>query len=131
MKIKYEFVTGESVEIEVSDDIGEVSIELDRAIYNSNKRETRRHKSYSDNNDKLEVLEDLSVDVEATAELNVDKENLSKAISQLNLHQQDLVQKIFYQGLSETEVAREMGVSQQAISKRLKVINKNLKNFLD
>lgn len=130
MNIKYEFVTGETLEIEVSDDIGEVSIELDREIYNSNKRETRRHKSYSDNNDKMEVLEDLSVNVEAAVESNVIKENLSKAISQLNRHQRELVQKIIYQGLSETEVAREMGVSQQAISKQLKVIYKNLKKFL-
>jgi len=131
MKIKYKFVTGETIEIEVQEDISEVSIAIDKEIYNNNQKERRRHISYSVFNDKLEVLEDLTVDVEGAAEWNKDKENLNNAISLLKLHQRELVQKIFYQGLSGTEIAREMGVSQQAISKQLKVIYKKLRNILD
>ena len=131
MNIKYEFLTGETIEIEVSDYIGEVSIAIDREIYNDDRRETRRHESYSDHNYKHEKLVDKSADVEAATEWNADKEKLNHSISQLKSHQQELVKKIFYQGLSETEVARVMGVSQQAISQQLKVIYKNLKNFLD
>ncbi len=131
MKIMYEFAAGEIVEIEVDEALGEIIVELERVEYNYNRRETRRHESYSDDNDKQEKLEDKSIDVEAAAEWNADKKNLEDAISQLKPHQQELVQKIFYQGLSETEVARELGVSQQAISKQLRVIYKNLKNFLD
>ncbi len=131
MKIKYQFATGEIVEIEVDEALGEIVVELERVEYNSNRRETRRHESYSDDNDKQEKLEDKSIDVEAAAEWNADKKNLDDAISQLKPYQQELVQKIFYQGLSETEIARELGISQQAISKQLKVIYKNLKNFLD
>ena len=131
MKITYEFATGEIIEIEIEEALGEVVIELEKDEYNGNRRETRRHESYSDDNDKQEVLVDKSIDIETMAEWNADKKNLNSAISKLKSHQQELVKKIFYQGLSETEVAREMGVSQQAISKQLKVIYKNLKNFLD
>lgn len=131
MKITYEFATGEIIEIEIEEALGGVVIELEKDEYNGNRRETRRHESYSDDNDKQEVLVDKSIDIETMAEWNADKKNLNNAISKLKLHQQQLVKKIFYQGLSETEVAREMGVSQQAISKQLKVIYKNLKNFLD
>ena len=47
MKIKYEFVTGETVEVEVDDSIGKVMVELDRIEYNNDHKETRRHCSLS------------------------------------------------------------------------------------
>ena len=43
MKTKYEFVNGEVVEIEVSEEWAEVLAELDRQEYNNDKKETRRH----------------------------------------------------------------------------------------
>ena len=43
MNIKYEFITGEVVEIEVPDYMGEVSIEIEKQDYNLNRKETRRH----------------------------------------------------------------------------------------
>jgi len=131
MKIKYVFLTGERIEIEVSEGIGEVALAIDQEIHNRDRRETRRHESYSGDNDKREVWVDLTVDVEAAAVGKADKEILHQAISRLKLHQRELVWKIFYQGLSETEVARERGVTQQAVSKQLKVIYKNLKNSLE
>ena len=39
MKIKYEFVTGEVVEVEVEENIGKVIMELDRVEYNNEKKE--------------------------------------------------------------------------------------------
>ena len=39
MKIKYEFVTGETVEVEVDDSIGKVMVELDRIEYNNDHKE--------------------------------------------------------------------------------------------
>lgn len=38
MKIKYEFLTGEIVEVEVADSVGEVAIETEKDIYNSNRK---------------------------------------------------------------------------------------------
>ena len=42
MKIQYKFAN-ESVEIEVSDEWGEILIDLDRQEYNKDHKETRRH----------------------------------------------------------------------------------------
>ena len=42
MKIQYKFAN-ESVEIEVSDEWGEILIDLDRQEYNNDHKETRRH----------------------------------------------------------------------------------------
>ena len=42
MKIKYQFIN-ESIEIEVSDEWGELLIEFDRQDHNNDRRETRRH----------------------------------------------------------------------------------------
>ena len=83
MKVKYEFLTGEIVEVEVSNDIGEVSIELDREIYNSDQSETRRHTSYSKGNDKQEKFGDLSVNVEAEVFSILEYEVLYSAIAML------------------------------------------------
>lgn len=46
MKIKYEFLTGEIIEVEAPDNVGEVSIEIEKSIYNSDQKETRRHNSF-------------------------------------------------------------------------------------
>ena len=42
MKIQYKFAN-ETVEIEVSDEWGEILIDLDRQEYNNDHKETRRH----------------------------------------------------------------------------------------
>ncbi|SPF31809.1 RNA polymerase sigma factor, sigma-70 family [Candidatus Desulfosporosinus infrequens] len=129
MNIKYEFVTGEIVEIEVPDEIGEVSIELDRAIYNSDQRETRRHKSYSDANDKLEVLEDLSEDIEEKVFSSLEHEVLNKAIAMLLPQQQALVHKVFFEGNPIVSVAKELGITKQACNNRLNKIYVQLKKY--
>lgn len=43
MNIKYAFQDGAMTEVEVSDEIGAVIIDLDRQEYNINHKETRRH----------------------------------------------------------------------------------------
>ena len=45
MKITYKFVTGEVAEVEVSEEIGAVIVDLDRQEYNNDHKETRRHYS--------------------------------------------------------------------------------------
>ena len=58
MKITYNFVNGESVEIEVNDDIGGIILEEDRCEYNNEHTETRRHISIEMFNDKSPELSD-------------------------------------------------------------------------
>ena len=45
MNIMYEFITGEKLEIEVNEDIANISIEIERTIYNNNQKESTRHNS--------------------------------------------------------------------------------------
>lgn len=45
MKIKYEFVTGEKLEIDVENSIGEVVVEMEVLQSRRNRTETRRHNS--------------------------------------------------------------------------------------
>lgn len=45
MKIHYEFVTGEKLEFEVDDSIGDIVIEMEVLQSRKNRAETRRHNS--------------------------------------------------------------------------------------
>lgn len=131
MKISYKFVTGEAVEIEVEDAIGESVAELESRSYKLDRKETRRHKSYSDDNGKRDIIVDESVDVEGDALRRVENAKLMNALEKLLPKQRELVRKVFFEGVSETEIACEMGVSQQAISKQLKAIYIKLKKFIN
>jgi len=131
VKIKYEFITGEVVEIEVSDDICEVSIEIEREIYNSDRRETRRHESYSDDNDKQEVLIDTSVDVEAEVFSSLDYKDLYRAIAMLERQQQELVDKVFFEERTMADIAREEGVSSKAIQDRVNKIKSRIRKIVE
>lgn len=129
MKITYEFATQESVEIEVSDNIGEVIIEFERKEYNNNRSETRRHESYSDNDDKKEALADKNVDVFAEVEKNLNVEKLHNAIARLQPQQQELIRKIFFEGSPIVSVAKELGITKQACNNRLNKIYNQLKKY--
>ena len=134
MKIKYEFATGEEVEIEVSEEISEISIQIDKKIHNSDRRETRRHNSYGDCNDKQKILRDASVDVEKEVFSNLEFETLDKAITKLQPQQQELVRKVFFEERTMADIAREEGISAKAIQSRvnkikirlIKIIKNNL-----
>lgn len=94
MKIKYTFANGDVTEIEVSEEIGAVVLDLDRQEYNTNHRETRRHCS----------LEALDLDgnllpskdnVEMDFIRKEDGAKLRDVISRLNPRQQKLIKAIY------------------------------------
>jgi RNA polymerase sigma-70 factor (ECF subfamily) len=130
MKLKYEFVTGETVEIEVSEAIGKVLTGIDKEAKNSDRRETRRHHS-------IDALTELGVQLAATGEelavtveVRETREALRQALDALLPQQRNLLRKIYFQNKSISEIAREEGVYESAIrnrlSKTLKRIKKNL-----
>ena len=114
MKIKYEFAN-ETVEIEVSEDWGNILIDLDREEYNVNHKETRRHCSLDAFNldDALFPSDD---NVEAEVTTKDEYRRLHKAIAQLSPRQQYLIQQVFNEGRKYTDIAREEGVDRTAIS---------------
>ena len=130
MIIEYKFVTGEMIEIEVPDEIGEVSITIDRDIYNSDHRETRRHESYSNDSDKQETLVDKSADVLGAVEKRFEYENLSNAMQHLQPQQQELVRRVFFEGEPIVAIAKDLGITKQACNNRLnKIYNQLKKHF--
>lgn len=130
MKVKYQFVTGEIVEIEVPNDIGEVSIELDKDSYNSNHKETRRHNSVENMQAQGTQIADESVDVVSAIEKKETSEALNNALDKLLPQQRELIQKVHFEGVQMVAIAREEGVDKSAISHRLKRIYQQLKKLL-
>jgi RNA polymerase sigma-70 factor (ECF subfamily) len=96
MKIKYQFVTGETVEIEVPDNIAEVASTIDRDTENSNRKETRRHNSVEELEKNGTQLLDHRIDVQSIIEQKEIREGLYKALDTLLPRQRELIQKIFF-----------------------------------
>ena len=128
MKIKYAFAN-ETVEIEVSEDWGNILIDLDRQEYNSNHAETRRHCSLEAYN-LDDALLPSDVDVEREVLEGLDNKALYNAIAQLQPQQQELVKRVYFGGEKIVAIAAEEGVSEAAIRNRLKKITANLKKVL-
>lgn len=129
--IKYEFCDGTAQEVEVSDELYAVHDEMVTMEKRNHWRNTRRHIS-------LDYLNRHEIDIEATDSdptvdliKREDESELYKAIALLSKKQRELVEKIFFDGLTMTAVAERENVSQQAISKRIAVIYKKLKHLLD
>lgn len=79
-----------------------------------------------------EMLPDLySPGVEEKAITNVLSEKLRYCISQLSETEQRLIHAIYYEGLSERQLAKEIGVSQVTIHKRKRVILVKLLNLME
>ena len=130
MKITYKFVTGEVAEVEVSEEIGAVIVDLDRQEYNNDHKETRRHYSLEG---KVYEGMDYAVEdsgLEALFAGPTDEERLHAAIRQLSHDQQEMVQAIFFENVSVNDYAARMGVTQSAISHRLQTVKKKLKKLL-
>ena len=131
MRIKYEFLTGEIVEVEVPDNIGEVSIELDRDIFNSDRRETRRHNSVENLQEQGVQMADESVDVVSIIEKQETSQALHKALDKLLPQQWDLIQKVFFEGRPMADIAREEGVTSKAIQNRINKIKTQLRKEIE
>ena len=127
--IKYKFADGTTSEIEVTDDLYALHLQLVQEEKRNHWRETRRHTS-------LNYLMEIGVDFTGTAadpvaavELREDDERIHKAIAALSDKQKRLVQAVFYEGKSLREIARQSGISHQALSKQLATVYKKIKKF--
>ena len=127
---RYHFSNGETISIDVSNDWGEILIDLDRQEYNNNHKETRRHYSLEG---KVYEGMDYAVEdsgLEALFAGPTDEERLRTAIQQLTPDQQEMVQAIYFENVSVNDYAARMGVTQSAISHRLQTVRKKLKKLL-
>ena len=132
MKIKYEFITGETVEVEVDDSIGKVVVELDRIEYNNEKKETRRHCALSAMKYDGEWF--LTDKADPGSDINLEKfgyenERLNKALRSLSKKQREIYLAVYRDGYTITEYAEEKNISLPAASQLLNRAIKNLKTF--
>ena len=129
--IQYKFNDGTTKEINVTDELYALHLELLQEEKRNHWKETRRHISLDylmeqgadiadhDSGDPLSAL------IEKT-----DDERIKTALSYLSDKQRSLIEKVFYNDLSLREIARQTGVSHQALSQQLATIYKKLKKFL-
>ena len=128
MKIQYKFAN-ESVEIEVSDEWGEILIDLDRQEYNNDHKETRRHASlYELNLDDAYLPSDYNLEDEILRKEEI--KELVKALEILSPEQLHLVKSVYFEGKSVNTVAAEIGIDQSSVSHRLMRIRKKLEKVL-
>lgn len=129
MKYTYEFSNEENI-IEINKYWLDVLTDLDKAEGANQKKESRRHYhleaciydgiDFVDNNDKIEAMfkEPSKTDL------------LHIAISKLKPKQRDLINAIYFEGISVNDYAVKEGVDHSAISHRLQTAKNNLKKFL-
>ena len=135
--IRYEFITEEIVEIEISDEWGEKLKSVKREQWKLDKREERHSVNFADLDGKEEYFADSEGDPVAMIEeeryrdYKADHERrIAKAFSELSVSQQDLLKALYEDGMSKQEYADSIGVSSSAISHRLETIRKKLKKVL-
>ncbi len=130
MVIKYKFLDNTTSEVEVDDELGKHIIKMDEADYNLNRKETRRHiymsvleeqgRYITDDNDPLDdILKEERI------------KELMAAIEKLLPEQKELLIRVYWNNELQKDIAAEEGVSEMAISSRLKRIIKKLKKFLE
>lgn len=128
--ISYKFADTTISNAEVTDEFYAIYNEMEIADKRSERRETRRHIS-------IETLVELGIEpIAPDSEIHISpfdsfhNEKLREGIAQLLPSQQDLLQRIYFERQTVTEIAKEFGIEVCSISKRLERIYKRLKNFL-
>ncbi len=124
MKIEYKYVTGETVEVEVSEEWSKILIELDREEYNNNQTETRRHESYEDEG---EWAVDNYSDIDTAMERKELTRKYEKTMGKMTDKQMHVIENVFMESMSKAEYAEKFGISRQAVSERVKCIRKKIK----
>ena len=127
-KIKYEFADGTTSEIEVTDELYALHLELVQQE-KRNWKETRRHISLNYLTENGIDFEDKVADTLSVYTRREDDERIHNAIKHLLDKQRALLEKVFNQNMSLREIERQTGVSHQALSKQLAVIYKKLKKY--
>ena len=121
----------------------EVSQDIYAEFYRDKERE--RYLRKLDRENKLLSLEALKRDGDGAADISLSfsgdiaekvisdllQDRLRECISLLTAEEQQLIRQHYYDEISEVELSRKYGISQQAVSKRLKKVRAKLKNLLE
>lgn len=130
MLIKYKFLDGEKIEINVSDKIGKRILQIENEIKNNNRRETRRHQSLIE--DRADLIADESINIEEKFLKQNDVDKLHKAISKLKPSEQEIIHKLYLDKhpMTQAEYAKILGITENAVKQRVKWLRNKLKKLL-
>ena len=130
MKIKYGFVTGEKVVIEVPDDIGIVIQELRRKEHADNERH-RYHAEFSLDDAVYEgsVFSSPGTNPADVVSMKESDKECEDRLSRLTPVQRRRVEKLM-DGMSITDIARAEGTSFNTVKESIESARKKLKKFM-
>ena len=103
--------------------------DFNKPTFNRNHAETRRHvllSAYDPEGKSVEGMSDIQSDL-------LDKDDyadLYQAIQKLRPKQKELLYKVFWQNVTQTDIAKEEGVGKSAINQRLTTICNHLRKYL-
>lgn len=123
MKIKYEFVTGETVEVEVNDTFGSLYVEMERIEENEARRirYNERHIDTADDHGSWNEWKYSEEEIEI-------RKKFDGVMDELTDEQKDLIDSLFgVKPMTEKEYGEKLGISQQAVHKRLQTIRKKFR----
>lgn len=133
MIVKYdEFLSkipGEVTEVEVDDELGKTMEQMALDDFNLDRKETRRHVYMSELEEKGHYIPDDSNPLDDVLKEERIKE-LMAAIEKLQPQQKELLIRVYWNKELQKNIAVEEGVSERAISGRMKRIINSLKKFL-
>ena len=128
--IIYKFVDGTTNEIEVTDELYLIHLQLVQMEKRNHWRETRRHTSLNYLIENGIDFDDKSADMLAIIIRRENIERVHKALLTLSDKRRELVHKVFYEEMTMRQIASQTGVSHTAISQRMKTIRKRLQKQL-
>ena len=128
--IKYKFADGTTNEVEVTEDIYLIHLELLQQEKRNHWKETRRHTSLYYLIENGIDFEDKSADTFAIIIRRENTERVHKALLTLSDNRRELVHKFYYEEMSYRAIAEQIGVSHSSISQRMKTIRKHLQKEL-
>ena len=128
--IKYIFADGTTNEVEVTEDIYLIHLELLQQEKRNHWRETRRHTSLYYFTDKGIDFEDKSADTLAIIIRRESIDCVHKALLTLSDKRRELVHKFYYEEMAMRVIARERGVSHSSISQQMATVRKHLQKQL-
>ena len=128
--IKYKFADGTTNEVEVTEELYNIHLELLQQEKRNHWKETRRHTSLYYFTDMGIDFEDKRIDLFAEIVRKENAERVHKALLTLSDKRRDLVRKFYYEEMTMRQIASQTGVSHAAISQRMKTIRKRLQKQL-
>lgn len=128
MVIKYKFLDNMTSEVEVDDELGKHVTEMNDAAAKIDRKETRRHVYMSELEEKGHYI---PADTDPLNDVLKEEriKELMAAIEKLQPQQKVLLIRVYWNKEHQKDIAAEEGVSEMAISGRMKRIINSLKKI--